>query len=56
MLLWERIKEWWCEKFGHSMDGKPWWYNGHRHDVCLRCRRIISAPAPAPQADRGGAT
>lgn len=44
--LWVRIKQWWCTVVGHRMDGKPWWFKDHRHECCLRCRRIISMPAP----------
>jgi len=41
--LWERIKIWFCENFEHKFDkSKAWVFNGHRHNTCKRCRRVIS--------------
>lgn len=43
--LWERIKIWFCDNFGHRAKGaKTWEFNNHRHTTCMRCRRTVSVP------------
>lgn len=41
--LWQRIKMFFCDKFGHvKTKDKGWEYNNRIHNICKRCRIIYS--------------
>ncbi|MGO2457012.1 hypothetical protein [Vibrio casei] len=40
--LWERIKIWFCDNFGHKENPISWVHSNQELYTCKRCGRIVS--------------